>query len=130
MYCKEDIMNLSSSMENYLETIYLLEKEHGHAHIKDIAKAIKIRMPSVNQALKKLSEAKLLDSKHYGPVLLTEKGKALAEKILQRHKTISDFLCLVLGADRRTAEEDACRIEHILSRSTFEKLQSFMATKT
>ncbi len=117
-------------MENYLETIYLVEKEHGHAHIKDIAQAIKISMPSVNQALKKLKKAKLLDSKRYGPVHLTEKGRSVAEKIFQRHKIISDFLCLVLGADRRTAEEDACRIEHILSLSTFEKLQSFMATKT
>ena len=113
-------------MENYLETIYLLEKEHGHAHIKDIAGSIKIKMPSVTQALKKLKEEKLLEWEHYGTASLTKKGSLLAEQIFSRHKTISDFLCLVLGVDEGSAEEDACKIEHIISPNTFKKMQIFM----
>lgn len=119
-------MNLTSNMENYLETIYLLEKEHGHAHIKDIAGSIKIKMPSVTQALKKLKEDKLLIWEHYGPAALTKKGNLLAGQIFSRHKTISDFLCLVLGVDGALAEEDACKIEHIVSNETFKKLKLFM----
>ena len=119
-------MPLSSNMENYLETIYLLEKEHGHAHIKDIAGSIKIKMPSVTQALKKLKEEKLLEWEHYGTASLTKKGSLLAEQILLRHKTIRDFLYLVLGTDEACAEKDACKIEHIISNSTFKKLKIFM----
>ena len=116
-------------MENYLETIYLLEKEHGHAHIKDIAGSIKIKMPSVTQALKKLKEEKLLEWEHYEPAGLTKKGTVLAERIFFRHKTIRDFLDLVLGVDKDSAEEDACKIEHIISKKTFKKLQMFMKDK-
>ena len=117
-------------MENYLETIYLLEKEHGHAHIKDIADTIKIKMPSVTQALKKLKREKLLKLEHYGPVALTKKGSVLAGQIFSRHKTIKDFLYLVLGTDEASAEEDACKIEHIISACTFKKLQIFMKKRS
>jgi len=117
---------LTTHIENYLEIIYLLEKEHEHAHVRDIAERMKIKMPSVTEILRKLKEAKLIKYRKYGFVTLTRKGSRLAQNIYKRHKILYKFLHNILGVDGETAEEDACKIEHLINLKTLNKLRKFM----
>lgn len=117
---------LSSNMENYLETISWLEEKHGHAHIKDIAKQIGVSMPSVSEALAKLKRSKFVVYKRYGPVILTQKGKTVAKEVFRRHRIIFEFLSNILRVNKEIAEEDACKIEHVINSETFKKLVKFV----
>ncbi|MEA3493015.1 MAG: metal-dependent transcriptional regulator [Candidatus Margulisiibacteriota bacterium] len=116
---------LTSHIEDYLEMIYLLEKEHGHAHVRDIAGKMKIKMPSVTEILRKLKGAKLVNYQKYEFVTLTRKGSLLAQSIYSRHKILYNFLRGVLGVDEDIAEEDACKIEHVVSPQTLSKLKKY-----
>ncbi len=117
-------------MENYLEVILLLQKKHGHAHIKDIAEKIEIKMPSVTEALRKLKKSDLVNYKRYSGVTLTTKGRKKAKKVLNRHKIIFKFLHRVLKVDAKTAEQDACQIEHVISKQSIQKLsRKFIKTR-
>jgi DtxR family transcriptional regulator, Mn-dependent transcriptional regulator len=119
-------MSLSENKENYLEIIYLLEKEHGHAHVRDIAEKIKIRMPSVTEIVRKLKAAGLVNYEKYGPVTLTPKGKKIAQTIINKHRTLYEFLTKVLKISSKTAEKDACAIEHHLSDETFVAIKEYI----
>ena len=103
-----------------------MEQKHGHAHVRDIAKALKIKMPSVSQALRKLKKAGLVYYSRYCSVTLTTKGRALGQKVSQRHRVIFKFLHDVLKVDTKIAEQDACRIEHVISQKTLTKLQTYL----
>ena len=115
-------------MENYLEVIFLLQQKHGHAHIRDIADKMKITMPSVTEALGKLKTDKLISHKRYGTVLLTAKGITLAKEVLSSHQILYKFLRQILKIDADTAENDACKIEHVISPKTLKKLITFVGT--
>ncbi|MFH1347942.1 MAG: metal-dependent transcriptional regulator [Candidatus Margulisiibacteriota bacterium] len=117
---------LTPNMENYLETIFVLQKEHGHAHVKDIAKTIKIKMPSVTEALRKLKKSNLVNYDRYSSVSLTPRGKSIAQKVIKRHRVLYKFLHGVLKIESGIAEEDACRIEHVISRQTLKKLEKLV----
>jgi DtxR family Mn-dependent transcriptional regulator len=110
-----DDTDLSAKMEDYLETIALLAKETRVVRVKDIAKALKVKMPSVTSALQKLGERGLIVYEKYGYVDLTEEGRQIAEKVYSRHSCLSDFFHEVLRIDRKKADEEACRVEHHLS---------------
>lgn len=116
---------LTSHIEDYLEIIYLLEKKHGHAHVRDIAKKLKIKMPSVTEILGKLKEANLINYRRYGFVTLTRKGSRLAQNVYRRHQILYKFLHDVLGVDEEIAQEDACKIEHVVSPQTLSKLKKY-----
>jgi len=120
---------LSSNMENYLEMVLLLQKKHGHAHTKDIAQELKIKMPSVTEALGKLKKKKLVDYEPYGTVQLTKKGSAIAAEVYQRHQVIYSFLRDVLEVNEKIAQEDACKIEHVINKETFNKLRRLVQSK-
>ena len=120
---------LTSNTENYLETIYLLEKEHGHAHVRDIAKGLRVKMPSVTEALGKLKGAKLVNYQKYGFITLTRKGIRLAQSVNRRHITLYKFLRNILGVDKFTAEEDACKIEHVINPKTLVKLSKLIESQ-
>jgi DtxR family Mn-dependent transcriptional regulator len=113
-------------IENYLETIYLLGKEHGHAHVKDVARRLRVKMPSVTEAVRKLREARLVNYQKYGFVTLSQKGTRLAQSVYRRHKVLYEFLRKVLGVDKVIAEEEACKIEHVISSITLRKLSKFI----
>lgn len=113
-------------MENYLETIFVLQEEHGHAHARDIAKAMRIKMPSVTEALSRLKSSDLVNYDRYSSVTLNRKGKSIAQRILKRHRVLCRFLREILGVSRKIAEEDACRIEHVISRQALNKLKEFV----
>lgn len=83
-------------------------------------------MPSVTEALKALAKDRLIRHEKYGYVELTQEGEVIAQKIYSRHQTLFKFLNKVLGIDARTADEDACKMEHTISSTALEKLTEFI----
>jgi len=117
---------LSSAMEDYLEAIYHLEREHKIARVRDIAKRLGVKMSSVSSALKSLGARGLIRYNPYEFVTLTEGGINRAEEIVRKHDVLKRFLTKALHVDETTAEDNACRIEHYLDPEVIEKLIRFM----
>lgn len=117
---------LTKSLEDYLETILVLQREQGSARVTDIAQRLNVKKPAVTSALKVLSERGLVKYSPYKEVILTEQGEKLAESVLDRHKIITKFFTDVLDVEPKKAEEDACKVEHIISDETFQRLQCFL----
>lgn len=116
-------MKIQESGENYLETILLLHKKHGYARAVDIAAALDFSKPSVSRAMSILREAGLIDTDESGAIILTQSGEARANEIYERHCVITRFLVNTLGISTVLASKDACRIEHVISAETFEKMK-------
>lgn len=119
-------MSSNESMEMYLETIYILENSHGHAHGVDIAKKLGVSKPSVTKAMKHLKSQGLVNSEPYGTITLTKKGKELSAKIFRKHQLISLFLEHSLDLDTDEAARNACRIEHILSDKMLTAIKGYL----
>ena len=96
-------MDLTTSMEDYLEAISILEENKKYVRVKDIAKYMKVKMPSVTGALKSLTEKKLVNHEKYEYVELTDRGAMIAQEIRQRHGAILKFLTEVLNIDPESA---------------------------
>jgi DtxR family Mn-dependent transcriptional regulator len=116
----------TASMEDYLEAIVILEEQGKLAKVTEIGKALGVKKPSVTSALAKLSEAGLVQHKKYGDVVLTAEGERIAHGVYQRHRTLRHFLVEILNVDPVLADEDACRVEHVLSRESLERLAKFV----
>jgi len=116
---------LSESEESYVETIHSLIREHGYARVSDIAETLNVKPPSVTSMLQKLDEQKFVNYTRYRGVILTPKGKSLAATLERRHKALKQFL-IMIGVREKTAEKDACEIEHKVNRETVEKLAKFV----
>lgn len=117
---------IKESGENYLETILLLERRNGIVRLVDIANELGVSKPSVNRAMGVLKRDGYVLQELYGDITLTQSGRERANAILKRHKSITDFLSQVLGVDSQTAENDACRIEHVISQQTAERMIQYM----
>ncbi|MCM8786541.1 MAG: metal-dependent transcriptional regulator [Candidatus Omnitrophica bacterium] len=117
---------LSSNIEDYLETIVILSNQNKAVRVKDIAKKMDVTMPSVHSALCILKAQKLINHQKYGYVELTEKGQIIGSKIYRVHKKLTEFLTEVLNIDDKVAEKDACELEHCISSKTLEKLVAFL----
>ena len=115
-------MALTNSMEDYLEAISILEEKKRYVRVKDIAKQMKVKMPSVTEALKSLARKNLVNHERYEYVELTEQGTMVAQEIRRRHDAILKFLTEVLNMDPETAERDACGIEHAISPTALDRL--------
>lgn len=111
-------MKIHESAENYLETILILGKRQPHVRSIDIAAELNFSKPSVSVAMKNLRENGYILVDKDGYITLTEAGLHIAETIYERHTLISDWL-ITLGVDPKTAVEDACRIEHVISAESF-----------
>lgn len=111
------------SGETYLETILVLSKRMETVRSIDLAGELGYTKPSVSRAVKLLKERGYITVGRGGALILTDSGRAEAEKIYERHQVITKFFKEVLGVDPETAEEDACRIEHIISAASFEKIK-------
>ena len=120
-------MSMQESGENYLETILILQNRNGIVRSVDIARELSVSKPSVCRAIGILKNGGLLTMERNGELRLTEAGKACADAIYERHLLITEFLHETVGVDKGTAEEDACRIEHIISDETFKKIKEFLA---
>lgn len=120
-----NVNKLSTSLEDYLETIFILNKTRGEIRITDIANTMEISKPSVNKAVSILKNEGLLTHQKYGEIKLTKEGVNMAESIYFKHNTLVNFLTKKLGIDREIAEKDACKIEHVISSETLEKLVEY-----
>lgn len=110
------------SMEDYLETILLIKQRKGKVRSIDVAGELEYTKASVSVAMKSLREKDLITMDEVGYITLTEEGQKKAEKVLERHILLSDWL-IHLGVSEEVAKEDACKIEHDISEETFEMLK-------
>ncbi|HIU64911.1 MAG TPA: metal-dependent transcriptional regulator [Candidatus Avacidaminococcus intestinavium] len=120
-------MIIQESGENYLETILLLQKTKGYVRSIDIAAALNFSKPSISRAMSILRRENYILMEANGNIILTEKGLAKAKSVLERHLVIKDYLEKVLDLPPDIADKDACRIEHIISPETFEKIKALVA---
>ncbi len=116
----------SASMEDYLEAIAMLGEGKKVVKVKQISEMLRVKMPSVTSALKKLSEQELVEHERYGRIKLTPQGDRVAHDVICRHEALTRFFAQALGIDRETAEEDACKIEHVISPLSMERLAKFV----
>ena len=115
-------MKLHASGEDYLETILVLQKKLGMVRSVDVARHMEVSKPSVCHAVATLRDGGFLtmDEDHF--LHLTDVGREVAERIYERHRFFTEQL-IAAGVDPKTAEADACRIEHIISQDSFEKIR-------
>ena len=115
-------MKLHASGEDYLEAILILQRQKGMVRSVDVARHMEVSKPSVCHAVATLRDGGFLtmDSDYF--LHLTDVGRAVAEKIYERHCFFTEQL-IAAGVDPETAEADACRIEHIISQDSFEKIR-------
>ena len=115
-------MKLHASGEDYLETILVLQKKRGMVRSVDVARHMEVSKPSVCHAVATLRDGGFLmmDEDHF--LHLTDVGREVAEKIYERHCFFTEQL-ITAGVDPKTAEADACRIEHTISQDSFEKIR-------
>lgn len=117
---------MHESGENYLETILTLEQKNGSVRSIDIANELEYTKPSISRAMSILRKDGLITMESSGRIVLTEQGRKKANEIYERHLALTRFLVLTLSVDEKTASQDACRIEHIISPETFEKVKEFV----
>ena len=117
-------MHTNESAEMYLESILELKNERGAVRSIDIARKTGYSKPSVSRAVGLLKKSGMIEVDGGGYITLTESGTATAEKILERHSLISEFL-VKLGVSEETAAEDACKIEHVISDESFAKIKAY-----
>lgn len=117
---------MHESGENYLETILILEQKNGSVRSIDIANELEYTKPSISRAMSILRKDGLITMESSGRIVLTEQGRKKANEIYERHLALTRFLVLTLSVDEKTASQDACRIEHIISSETFEKVKEFV----
>ena len=120
-------MPIYESGEDYLETILLLHEKTGFVRSVDIACELNYSKPSISRAMNILKESGYITVQAGGQILLTEEGRKKAESIYERHVNITRFLEEVLSVSHENAEHDACKIEHIISDESYEKLKRFTA---
>lgn len=115
---------MQESGEMYLETILVLSQKKDHVRSIDICEEMGYSKPSVSRAMSILRSGKYIEMDGNNYITLTKSGRAIAEKIYERHNVISKLLMKV-GIDEKTAAEDACRIEHVISDTSFEAIKKF-----
>lgn len=121
-------MHTNESSENYLETILILEKSRPVVRSVDIAEEMGFKKPSVSVAMKNLREKNLITVTKEGFIYLTSAGREIAEMIYERHEFLTNWL-IALGVDAKIAAQDACRIEHDLSKESFEAIKTHITLK-
>ena len=118
-------MHTNESSENYLETILILEKSHPVVRAVDIAAELGFKKSSVSIAMKNLREKDYITVTDAGFIYLTDAGRKIAEMIYERHRVLADALQR-LGVSKEIALEDACRIEHVISKESFDRIKQYL----
>ena len=119
-------MKIQQSAEDYLEAMLILQEKHGYIRSIDIAKHLGVTKPSVSYAVKRLKESGYINMESNGPITLAPAGLKIAKRIYERHKALTAFL-EKLGVSEEQAEEDACKIEHVISKESFEAVKKYAA---
>ena len=115
-------MNVNESAENYLETILMLSKKLPVVRSVDVANELGFKKSSVSIAMKNLREKNHITVTDAGYIYLTESGKEIADMIFERHELLSSWL-VSLGVPENIASEDACKVEHVISKETFDAIK-------
>ena len=115
-------MKIQESGENYLETILVLKLKYGAVRSIDVANELSFSKPSVSRAIGLLKSGGYVTMDKGGHLELTEEGRAVAENIYEKHTLLAQFL-MTLGVDEATATEDACKMEHVISDTSFKALK-------
>ncbi len=118
-------MKIQESAENYLETILILGQKNGNVRSIDIAHELEFKKPSVSVAMKNLRENGYIRVDDNGFITLTESGRQIAETMYERHLLFSQWL-IDLGVNEKTAVEDACKMEHVLSQESFNAIKKHL----
>lgn len=116
-------MKIQESGENYLETILMLKNEKGSVRSIDVAHALSFTKPSVSRAMSILRQAGHITMDDEGFLGLTKSGREIAERMYERHRLLTAYLT-ALGVSPATAVQDACRMEHVISEETFDKIRA------
>lgn len=119
----------NESMEDYLETILILQKSKGNVRSIDVANELNFTKASVSVAMKNLRDKEYVTVQENGYILLTDSGRKIAESVYERHTILSDLL-VNLGVSREVALEDACKIEHFLSEESFNAIKRHIQAHT
>lgn len=119
-------MRLQESGEMYLEAILVLSRQQGRVRSIDVSEYLGYSKPSVSRAVGLLKNGEYLTVDDDGGLILTEKGRDVAEKIYERHTLLTDLL-VRLGVSRETAAEDACRLEHAISDESFGAIKEYVS---
>ncbi len=117
-------MKIMKSAEDYLEMMLMLQEKHGYIRSVDIAAALGVSKPSVSYAAKRLRENGYIAMADDSRITLLPKGREIAERIYERHRFLTR-LFVSLGVDEKTAQEDACKVEHDLSEATFDAIRRY-----
>lgn len=123
-YLKANTGLVTASMEDYIEMIFRLSNETGFTRVVDLSKALNVKPASITKMMRKLDELSLVIYEKYGYIKLTEDGCSYGEYLLYRHNTIEKFLNII-GATKNVLEETE-KIEHVLSKETFERIEYFI----
>lgn len=119
-------MKLQESGENYLETILILSRKNGSVRSIDVANELNFSKPSISRAMGILKNAGLITIEKNGQINLTEMGHERATAIYERHCLIKEFLIKTLQINESLADKDACRIEHVISEETFNRMKELL----
>ncbi len=119
-------MQLYESAENYLEAVLMLEEKNGLVRSVDIANELNFSKPSVSIAMKKLRQSGYIEMDDSSLITLTPAGRAVAEGVYERHRILTSLL-MALGVSEENARADACRLEHVLSDESWEKIKAHAA---
>ena len=119
-------MKIQESAENYLEAILMIQKQKGSCRSIDVAQCLSFSKPSVSRAMSLLRENGYVIMDDNGLLSLTDAGREIAERMLERHELLTEWLTR-LGVHPDTAQADACRIEHVISSETFDQIKAHIA---
>jgi DtxR family Mn-dependent transcriptional regulator len=123
---KNDYERQTASMEDYLEAAIMLKEKGEKVTVTALSESIGVKKPSVDWALKKLGDAGLVVHEKYGDVDLTAEGARIADEVYRRHKALFSFLTDILKVNPAVAGQEACRMEHALSRESLNRLEKFI----
>jgi len=116
----------TASMEDYLEAVAMLCGKGKPVRVSQLSRKLTVKMPSVSSALRKLSEQGLVEHERYGYIKLTPEGEKIARDVIRRHNALTCFFAEALGIDHEIAERDACRIEHVISPVSLQRVIMFI----
>lgn len=119
-------IQLSASLEDYLEAIFQVVSEKGGVRAKDIAARVGVKAGSVTSALQSLAEKKLINYAPYEVITLTSEGMQKARQVVRRHEVLKEFFIDVLGIEEKIADDGACKLEHDIPKVIFERLVEFV----
>lgn len=120
--------HLSQSLEDYLEALYLLSQSKQTVRVKDLVLRMGVRSSSVIGAINRLQALNLVQYEHHSHVALTETGEEQAKRVYRRHLLLTTFLQDILHVSPETADDDACKIEHLISSETLQRIEAYLAS--